>query len=119
MEDRSLNKLELLRLAECTFIGKAENVLITGSTGEGKNYIASALGHQACSLEYRVGYYNTSRLISKLKLARASGVYFRETNRIQRMDLIILDEDGRQALDKEDRMILMDIIKDRMSENQP
>lgn len=112
-EDRNLNKLELLRLAECNFIEKAENVLITGSTGVGKSYLASALGYHACSLDYKVGYYNTSRLISSLKLARAAGTYLRETNRIQRMDLIILDDYGLQSLDKDARMILMDIIEDR------
>lgn len=112
-EQRNLNKLELLRLAECTFIDKAENVLITGSTGVGKSYLASALGYHACSLDYKVGYYNTSRLISSLKLARAAGTYLRETNKIQRMDLVILDDYGLQSLDKDARMILMDMIEDR------
>ncbi|MBR9860951.1 ATP-binding protein [bacterium] len=112
-EHRNLNKLELLRLAECSFIDKAENVLITGSTGVGKSYLASALGYHACSLDYKVGYYNTSRLISSLKLARAAGTYLRETNKIQRMDLVILDDYGLQSLDKDARMILMDLIEDR------
>ncbi len=112
-EDRNLDKLQLHRLAECTFIDKAENILITGSTGVGKSYLASALGYHACSLDYKVGYYNTSRLISSLKLARAAGTYIRETNRIQRMELIILDDYGLQSLDKEARMILMDIMEDR------
>ena len=112
-EDRNLDKLQLHRLAECTFIDKAENTLITGSTGVGKSYLASALGYHACSLDYKVGYYNTSRLISSLKLARAAGTYIRETNRIQRMELIILDDYGLQSLDKEARMILMDIMEDR------
>ena len=112
-EDRNLDKLQLHRLAECTFIDKAENILITGSTGVGKSYLASALGYHACSLDYKVGYYNTSRLISSLKLARAAGTYIRESNRIQRMELIILDDYGLQALDKEARMILMDIMEDR------
>lgn len=112
-DDRNLNKLELLRLAECSFIDKAENVLITGSTGVGKSYLASALGYHACSMDYKVGYHNTSRLISSLKLARAAGTYLRETNRIQKLDLVILDDYGLQSLDKDARMILMDIIEDR------
>ena len=112
-DERNLHKLELLRLTQCTFIDKAESVLITGSTGVGKSYIASATGYHACSLDYKVGYYNTSRLISALKLAKASGNYLRETTKIQRMDLIILDDYGLQSLDKEARMILMDIIEDR------
>lgn len=43
--DRSLDKNQLMRLAECAFIPRKENVLITGSTGIGKSYIASAIGN--------------------------------------------------------------------------
>ncbi len=38
---------EILRYATCEFIKNNQNILITGSTGAGKSYIASALGHQA------------------------------------------------------------------------
>jgi DNA replication protein DnaC len=60
---RELNKNHLLRLADCDFINKKENLIITGSTGIGKSYIASALGHQACSLGYKVLYEHTSKLL--------------------------------------------------------
>ncbi|MCX6234989.1 MAG: ATP-binding protein [Bacteroidetes bacterium] len=43
--DRNLEKNLMNRFAECTFIEKSENILITGSTGIGKSYIASALGY--------------------------------------------------------------------------
>ncbi|MGA0555351.1 ATP-binding protein [Larkinella sp. VNQ87] len=51
--ERSLDRNQLLRLADCDFIKRNEALLITGSTGIGKSYIASALGHQACILGYR------------------------------------------------------------------
>jgi KaiC/GvpD/RAD55 family RecA-like ATPase len=54
-------------LADCAFIDKKENVLITGSTGIGKSYIASAIGHQACSLGYKVMYEHTAKLFARLK----------------------------------------------------
>lgn len=34
--ERNLDKNQMMRLAECTFIQKKENLLITGSTGIGK-----------------------------------------------------------------------------------
>ena len=43
--DRSIERNQVMRLAECTFIERHENLLITGSTGIGKSYIASAIGH--------------------------------------------------------------------------
>jgi len=45
--ERNLDKNQMMRYAECEFINKAENILITGCTGIGKSYIASALGNQA------------------------------------------------------------------------
>ena len=45
---RGLEKNQLIRLASCQFLEKQENILITGPTGVGKSYLASALGHQAC-----------------------------------------------------------------------
>ena len=45
---RKLDENMILRLAECKFIRKGENLLITSSTGVGKNYLASALGYHAC-----------------------------------------------------------------------
>ena len=65
------------RFAECTFLEKHENVLITGSTGIGKSYIASALGHQACSKGYKVFYANIAKLFAKLKMAKADGSYIK------------------------------------------
>ena len=46
--ERNLEKNQMMRYAECYFIDKAENILITGCTGIGKSYIASAIGNQAC-----------------------------------------------------------------------
>jgi len=43
--DRNLDRGQLLRFAECSFISKNENIIITGSTGIGKSYIATAIGH--------------------------------------------------------------------------
>src|SRR5947207_15424517 len=59
--DRNVEKNQIMRFADCSFIDKNETVLITGSTGIGKSYIASALGHHACSLRYRVAYFNVPK----------------------------------------------------------
>ena len=64
---RYLDKNCLLRLANGQFLDKKESVVITGSTGVGKSFIASALGHQACQLGYRVLYFNTAKLFTGLK----------------------------------------------------
>ena len=111
--DRNMDKNQILRFADCTFISKNENILITGSTGIGKSYIASALGHHACSLGYRVIYHNVPKLFSKLKMSKADGSYLKEVAKIERQQLLILDDFGMQPFDAASRAALMELIEDR------
>jgi len=111
--DRNLDKNQFMRLSECTFIDKKETLLITGSTGIGKSYIASAIGNQACTLGYKVLYANSSKLFSRLKMTKADGSYIKEMAKIERQDLLILDDFGLQPLDTASRNMLMEIIEDR------
>ena len=61
-ESRNIDKNKLFRLSECDFVSKYENVLITGSTGAGKSYLATALGYQACFQGFKVSSFNTTNL---------------------------------------------------------
>lgn len=111
--DRNIDKNEIMRFGDCEFISKNENILITGSTGIGKSYIASAIGQQACCLGYKVLYQNTGKMMAKLKMAKADGSYAREIAKMERQNLLILDDFGLQPFDAQGRSMLMEIIEDR------
>jgi DNA replication protein DnaC len=111
--DRNLDKNQVMRLADCDFIKKNETVIITGSTGIGKSFLASSLGHHACSLGYKVLYQQSTKLFSRLKLAKVDGSYLKEIARIERTDLLIIDDFGIQPLDSQSRTALMEIMEDR------
>lgn len=110
---RNLDKTQLTRLADCSFIERAENIIVTGPTGAGKSYVASALGHHACLKGYRVLYANTNRLLADLKISKADNSYPRSVARIAKQQLIILDDFALQPFDSEARLILLDILEDR------
>ena len=111
--NRNLDKNQFLRLSDCSFIKRSENMLITGPTGVGKSYLASALGHQACVLGYKVLYFNVSKLFTKLKASRADQSYASEINKIEKYDLLILDDFGIHPMDNQAKLALLEIIEDR------
>lgn len=110
---RNLDKNQLLRLSSCDWITKHQNIIITGATGSGKSWLASALGHQGCQHGYKVLYKNCIKLFDELKIAKADGSYFNEMNKIEKMDLLILDDFGLKPLDGSQRLILLELFEDR------
>lgn len=110
---RCLDKNQIQRFSSCNFIAQKQNILIMGSTGAGKSYMASAIGHQACSLGYKVMYFNTNKLFTMLKTSKADGSYLKQINKLEKQDLLILDDFGLKALDTINRNSFMEIIEDR------
>lgn len=110
---RNIDKNTIGRLASCDFINQKQNILVTGSTGVGKSFIATAIGYKACTMGYKVMYFSINKLFSKLKMAKADGSYLKEIDRIEKQDLIILDDFGLQTLDNLKRQDFMEIIEDR------
>lgn len=110
---RGLSKENLLQFSDGQFITKGENILITGSTGCGKSYLACALGRQACMLGYRTLYLSMNRFIESVANARLDGTYVKWLNQIGKIPLIILDDFGLQSLDHNMKITLLQILEDR------
>lgn len=112
-QNRNLDKNMFTRLSTLDFITRKENIILTGASGVGKSYLAQALGHQGCMMEYKTIYTNTARLFKKLKLSKVDGTYLKELGKLLKADLLILDDFGLQSFDNHARETLMDIIDDR------
>lgn len=110
---RGLDQSLLTELSTSGYLTKGESILITGSTGCGKSYLASALGHHACQLGFKVGYYNMQKLMMRTKMFRADGSIFKFMERLSKSDLLILDDFGLTQLDRQQQLDLMEIIEDR------
>jgi DNA replication protein DnaC len=114
-DQRNITREVIASLADCSFIDRGENIIITGATGCGKSYLASALGYQACIKGKKVAYFSLPKLLSKLKSDKLDGSFRKEMERIENKHLLILDDWGLTPLDTAARLALLQIIEDRHS----
>ena len=87
---RGINSSQITELATGTYLDQGECILITGATGCGKSFLASALGYQACGQGKKVLYFNTQKLLMKTKMARIDGSFLKLFNKLAKTDLLIL-----------------------------
>lgn len=110
---RGLDRSVVLRLAGCDWIRGHQVVLVTGATGTGKTFLACALGQAACSRGHSTRYYRLSRLLGELALTRADGSYPKLLDRLQKTELLILDDYGLTSLTDPERRDLLEVLEDR------
>lgn len=110
---RNLTKEQLGAVADCGFIRRGENLLITGLTGTGKTFFACAIGHQACTLGLKTLYLSMNHFIDQLKQARLDGTFESLLARLNKNDVIILDDFGLHTMDGNTRIGLLTLLEDR------
>lgn len=110
---RVLEKSQILRLQNTEWIESSRNVLLTGPTGIGKSYLASALGQWACRQGYTTLYRRWPRLLGDLYASRGEGAYLKHLDRLSRVKVLIIDDFGLHALTDQERKDFLEIIEDR------
>lgn len=111
--NRGMDRAMLRQLAAGTWVSEHLNVLVTGPTGVGKSYIASAIGQAACRRRQRVLYRRVPRLFDELALARADGSYAKLLAQLAKTDVLILDDLGLGTLTEAQRHDLLEVMEDR------
>jgi DNA replication protein DnaC len=113
--DRKLDRQMITTLSECGWIQNRHNLIITGSTGTGKTYLACAFGNMACRLGYTVKYLRLPRLLTDLNIAKTDGSYDRVLSQLKKFSLLILDDWGLAEISAADSRDILEVIEDRMS----
>jgi len=81
-------------LSTLEWIGRAENLAISGPSGTGKSHFVEALAHAAIEADLRVAWYTLETLATAVGRAKADGSVARTVARICRSDLIVVDDIG-------------------------
>lgn len=110
---RKFNHEQLRALTNCDWIRNHRNIVFMGATGVGKSYIACALAHQACQMQFSCRYYRTARLLEALNTAHADGSYHKQLEQLSKINLLVLDDWGIDQLDRTARRDLLEIFEDR------
>jgi len=113
--DRKLDKAEMLRLSTCQYIADHHHIILEGASGNGKTYIACALGNAACRKLKTVRFIRMPELLDDLNVAKGCGTFKKVVKAFQKVDLLILDEWLLRCLTPQESYDLLEIIESRCS----
>jgi DNA replication protein DnaC len=89
---RGLDRSLIMSLAQAGWVAAKHNLLVTGPTGAGKSFLASALAHAAIRRGHTALYVRTPRLLAELALSRGDGRYVRRLAQLAKLGLLVLDD---------------------------
>lgn len=91
-EDRQLDKSQMLRFSTCQYVDDGHHIILKGASGNGKTYIACALGNAACRRFNSVLYIRMPELLDELNIARGCGDLQKLLKGYKKVNLLIIDE---------------------------
>ena len=108
-----IDAAQVAELARGEWIARAANVLLAGPIGTGKTHLAIALGIEAARQRKHVAFFRAADLVRVLIEARDARELGRVQRRLDRVDVLILDEVGFVPFDRTGGELLFNAVAAR------
>ncbi len=109
-----ISKAQVMALAAGdAWLGKGANILLFGPPGGGKSHLAAALGLALIENGARVLFTRTTDLVQKLQIARRELALENAIAKLDRYDLLILDDISYVTKDQAETSVLFELISAR------
>jgi DNA replication protein DnaC len=108
-----VSRPKILELASCEYLKRAEAVVLAGPIGTGKTHLAIALGVEAARRRFRVLFTRAADLVRTLREARDDRSLGQLHRRLQRADLLLVDELGFVPFDRIGGELLFNLLSER------
>ena len=110
----AISKAHVMALAEAdSWISQGHNLLAFGPPGTGKTHLLAGIGHALIDRGLKVLFMRTSELVQRLQAARRDLRLPAELAKLDRFDLIILDDFSYARRDQAETSVLFELIAER------
>lgn len=104
--------LTVEQLKTLDFIKEKQNVVLYGNQGTGKTFLSTALGVAACQAGLSVRFFRTAALVNQLSEAKTAGTLVAFLKKLEKVDVLILDEWGYVPLDRTGSQLLFEVLSE-------
>jgi DNA replication protein DnaC len=112
-QKRGFTKNDIMPFTSAEWIESCRNVILTGSTGGGKSYLAEAIGYRACTMGYPVLKIRYAVLFEEIHTAKGTGQYLKFLSKLSKTKILIIDDFLMNTTDERDAEALVDIIEQK------
>jgi DNA replication protein DnaC len=108
--DTPINSEQIMNLYNCDFVKTSRNIIMIGGSGTGKSHLATAIAQKAVRQEYKASFFNLVDLANQLEREKLDGAAGRLARKMEKMDIVVLDELGYLPFSKNGSQLIFHLI---------
>ena len=99
-------------LQSLTFRDEGNNLLMYGCTGTGKTMLSTCVGVRCCERNIPTAFHRTASLVNQLSEQKAAGTLTKFLKKLNKAEVVILDEFGYVPYDRTGSQLLFDYLSE-------